>query len=171
MLEGSLDVNITKADGDCKCTITGQCLLKECECITFCKDYEKLYKSITESKYYCWYTFNPKPNQLKEELLGYEYYVKQVFKDLYQDLISNKGVANFILVSELSEAGKLHFHILISLKDRIKFYKTFVASYYHKGVNKCIMNQKPKMGMHYLFKQQIFMAEYWEKNSIYTRYI
>lgn len=167
MLEGSLECNMTIADDRCKCHIASQCTIKDCQCIDYCSKFEEILNKITK-KHFCWFTHSPKPNQLKEELIGPKYN-EDLVKELYTDCLNNKAIGEFLLVPEVTEGGRLHFHALIELKDKVKFYKTFVPKYYWRGINKFILNQKPKYGYHYLFKLSNFMQDYFECNTVLTR--
>lgn len=159
MLEGSLD---------CICPILGKCTISACECSDYCILFEDMYTRIVSSKVYCWYTFNPKPDRIREELQPD--WESKLLGQVYRDLINNKAVGDFILVPELTEAGRIHFHALAEITDKVKFYKTFLSRYYWEGIQKPIFNQKPKLGIHYLFKVANMMQDYMgESNCLLTR--
>lgn len=161
MLGGSLD----RIKNKCKCEIRTECVGIECQCDIYCKEYVELYILIlTGIEEICWLTFSPKPNILMTDRNHLESMIS-----LMKDMTKRKVVGNYILVTELTQKGQLHFHVFMSLKDKIKFMKRYVRHLYMIG-NVLPIYGRPRDGIHYLFKSQGDMAKFWGISMVITNY-
>lgn len=111
-----------------------------CPCV-YCCQYARDHDSIM-SLNPRWLTISP-PADTDEPLASLGYWLKK-FRCL------NDISRDFILVAEVSDQLRLHFHILYSLKDHVKEYK-YINGWRHEAQIR-VYNGGPKAGKHYLFK-------------------
>lgn len=111
-----------------------------CQCV-YCEKYRPLYDKI-KSQGMKWLTISPPYNDI-DPMKYYESWTYD-FEDF------RKLAKEVIIVAELTKELRMHFHIVYSVKDRIKEYK--VINGFRKGNQLRLYKGEPMKGMHYLFK-------------------
>lgn len=145
----------------CKCTISSQCEIEDCQCKDFCVNYVELYNKILDGGQYCYMTISPKPSELQDDDDKLAMWLSD-----FRNLLSCSD--KFIIVAEYTQKAILHFHIMIKIKDRVKWIKRFVQRWYHIS-NICpIYKNQPKYGIHYLFKEIYNTQEVLQTLPIWT---
>lgn len=131
----------------------------------YIEQYSPLYESILQQGMK-WVTINPDPKYL-------EHYSSN--KILDQWLAKFKQLRylahEFILIVEISRALKLHFHLVYSVKDKVKEYKMINTWKLEANVLYCFGEPKHQIG--YLFKDIDFTEQYLSSSPktqlIYTK--
>jgi len=153
----------------CKCEIGSKCTIGVyCECVDYCPNNKPLYDKIRAEGItkICWLTFSPKPQTEAMRQFGASDYDR--FKDFHKSYFKkNKYVKDYILVSELSKKGLLHFHVFFSFTSKVSIYKTIVQPLYFQGNVEAIFHNTPRQGIHYLFKDTQSMIEYYDGETPY----
>lgn len=153
----------------CICRQVTECKIGcQCECSVYCESYKDTYVSIINAGMtkYAFLTFNPAPISQTKCELSYAKRDKadyQDFKDFVKSFFrKNQYVEKYIAISELTKKGQVHYHVFFSFKSKVSIIKSIVQVLYHRGNVLMLYGTKPKMGIHYLFKSQEEMREYYQ---------
>jgi hypothetical protein len=171
MLGISLDSNDTAIakSRDCICGQVSKCNLVDCECIDYCFEYKNLYSKMkSQLSKLCFLTFSPKPKGEAALEFGSSlcYNERNEFKSFVKRYLKNNNIEDFIAVTELTNKGQIHYHVMLTFKSKVTFIKQVIQPLYYKGNVLPVYNAGPKEGIHYLFKAQLLMTEYHGKKTI-----
>lgn len=147
--------SIAIATGEQKCAIGDHC-----ECGAYCVQYKQLYNEIISGGKYCYLTISPKMIQYEEDEEKLDFWLSE-FLNL------RKCSDKYIIVVEYTKKMILHFHMMVKVKDRIKWNRGLIQRWYHLANIEPIYSQ-PKHGIHYLFKEIDSTKELLGKRVIYT---
>lgn len=147
---------------DCKCNVYSSCKIDKCicECLSYCKKYKPIYDKILLG-FYVYYTINPPMKEHETDEFKLNYWL-----DNFTELLLCSD--DLIIVVEYSPKMQLHFHMMIRVKDRIKFEKGLVQKWFYRGNNDVRRLAQPVMGMHYLFKQCDITEKLLGRSPIFT---
>lgn len=148
----------------CKCPL-GCTLGADCQCSGYCELYSDEYNYIkAKLTKFCWLTFSPKPRNETERQFNLSD-ERQLFKDFIRSFLKSKNIKNYIAVAELTKKGQIHYHVLCRFKSKVTFIKQVIQPLFYKGNIEPIYGSSPKFGLHYLFKEQDFMYDYFGERS------
>lgn len=154
-----VDLETDTVSSLCRCD---GCQIKGCECHGLCGTYRPIYDRIIESGKYTFLTWAPKPRTEShyECTITNDYDdFKQFFKSYFK---KNKYIKDYIVVAELTKKCMLHMHCFFSFTNKVSIIKTICQPLYYKGNILNLWMTKPKLGIHYLFKEHVTMKEYFD---------